>query len=108
MVGLKSRGQSKETFYNYSMEDIKTERHKTNTELLVTESDSPPMTGTVLVYAQAGDANLQNQMGLMCYHGDCMPEDKEQAVEWWKLAAAQGHAEAQNALDVYATPPQAK
>ena len=33
-----------------------------------------------------------------------MPQDKEQAVEWWTLAAAQGHAGAQIALDIYELP----
>jgi hypothetical protein len=66
---------------------------------LVTKSASlPNLTGTVLAYAQAGDANRQYQMGKMCYYGDCMPEDKEQAVEWWTLAAKQGHYEAQLSL----------
>jgi len=66
---------------------------------LVTKSDSSPnVTNSVLAYAQAGDARLQNQMGLMCFHGDCMPEDKEQAVEWWQKAAEQGNYEAQLSL----------
>jgi len=66
---------------------------------LVTKSDSSPnLTGNTLAYAQAGDANRQNQMAKMCYYGDGMPEDKEQAVEWWTLAAKQGHYEAQVAL----------
>ena len=75
---------------------------------LVTKSDSLPeaidqtdpvgKVGTVLSYAQAGDARRQTQMGLMCYYGDCMPQDYEQAVEWWKLAAAQGNYDAQLSL----------
>jgi TPR repeat protein len=55
-------------------------------------------TGNTLAYAQAGDARRQYQMGVMCYYGDGMPEDKEQAVEWWTLAAKQGNYEAQLAL----------
>jgi len=79
---------------------------------LVTKTDSSPnvtgntleyaqaanLTGNILAYAQAGDANRQNQMGLMCFHGDCMPEDKEQAVEWWKKAAEQGNYDAKMSL----------
>jgi TPR repeat protein len=65
---------------------------------LVTKSDSSPMTGNTLAYAQAGDARLQNEMGNMCYSGDGMPEDKEQAVEWWEKAAAQGNYDAQLSL----------
>lgn len=66
---------------------------------LVTKSASlPNLTGNTLAYAQAGDARRQNQMGKMCYYGDGMPEDKEQAVEWWQKAAAQGNYEAQISL----------
>jgi TPR repeat protein len=66
---------------------------------LVTKSVSlPNLTGNTLAYAQAGDARRQNQMGKMCYYGDGMPEDKEQAVEWWQKAAAQGNYEAQLSL----------
>jgi hypothetical protein len=66
---------------------------------LVTKSDSSPnVTGSVLAYAQAGDANRQYQMGRMCFYGDGMPEDKEQAVEWWKKAAEQGNYDAQVSL----------
>ena len=66
---------------------------------LVTKSDSSPnVTGNTLAYAQAGDARLQNQMGLMCFHGDCMPKDYEAAVEWWHKAAEQGNYDAQVSL----------
>jgi len=66
---------------------------------LVTKSDSSPtQTGNTLAYAQAGDARRQNQMGKMCYYGDGMPQDYEQAVEWWQKAAEQGHYEAQLSL----------
>lgn len=70
---------------------------------LVTKSASlPNLTGNTLAYAQAGDANRQNQMGLMCFHGQCMPQDKEQAVEWWLKAAEQGNRDAQISLsDAY-------
>ena len=64
----------------------------------IDKTDPVGKVGTVLAYAQAGDARRQNQMGKMCYYGDGMPEDKEQAVEWWTLAAKQGHYEAQVAL----------
>jgi TPR repeat protein len=72
---------------------------QTSTTPLVTKSASRPnLTGNTLAYAQAGDANRQYEMGKMCYYGDGMPEDKEQAVEWWKLAAAQGNYKAQLSL----------
>ena len=78
-----------------------------NTAPLVTKSDSSPTEkiGNVLAYAQCGDARRQYEMGNMCYSGDGMPQDRQQALEWWTLAAAQGNAQAQIALDVYATPP---
>jgi TPR repeat protein len=66
---------------------------------LVTKSVSlPNLTGNTLAYAQAGDALRQYEMGNMAYSGDGMPQDSEQAVEWWKKAAAQGNYEAQLAL----------
>jgi TPR repeat protein len=64
----------------------------------IDKTDTVEKVGTVLAYAQAGDARRQNQMGLMCYYGDCMPQDYEQAVEWWKKAAEQGNYEAQVSL----------
>lgn len=73
---------------------------------LVTKSVSSPdqKIGNALAYAQAGDANRQYEMGNMAYTGDGMPQDKDQAVEWWTLAAAQGHSGAQIALDIYELP----
>ena len=73
---------------------------------LVTKQISLPSKklGNTLAYAQAGDANRQYEMGNMCYTGEGMPQDKDQAVEWWTLAAAQGHAGAQIALDIYEVP----
>ena len=66
---------------------------------LVTKSvSSPDVTGSVLAYAQAGDANRQYQMGRMCFYGDGMPQDYEVSVEWWQKAAAQGNYDAQLAL----------
>jgi TPR repeat protein len=65
---------------------------------LVTKTVSSPTTGTVLAYAQAGDANRQYQMGRMCFYGDGMPQDSEQAVEWWQKAAEQGNYDAQVSL----------
>ena len=58
---------------------------------LVTKSDSSP----------DADARRQYEMGNACAYGDGMPKDLDHAREWWRLAAAQGHAEAQSALDVY-------
>lgn len=54
--------------------------------------------------ASLPDARRQYEMGNACAYGDGMPKDLDHAREWWRLAAAQGHAEAQSALDVYAIP----
>ena len=63
---------------------------------LVTKSASSPMTGTVLAYAQAGDARRQCEMGIEYYYGENgRTQNYETAVEWWKLAVAQGDVEAQ-------------
>ena len=67
-------------------------------DLVTKSASSPNLTGTTLAYAQAGDARRQNEMGKMCYYGNGMPEDREQAVEWWQKAAAQGNYEAQLSL----------
>jgi len=64
---------------------------------LVTKSDSlPNLTGNTLAYAQAGDARGQVELGIEYYYGENgTPQNYETAVEWWKLAVAQGDAEAQ-------------
>ena len=83
----------------YLEREITRRTDEANTAPLVTKSDSSPnLTGNTLAYAQSGDARRQYEMGKMCYYGDGMPQDSEQAVEWWKLAAAQGNADAQLSL----------
>ena len=77
----------------YLTREITRRIDEANTAPVVTKSDS------------SADARRQYEMGNMCYSGDGMPQDRQQALEWWTLAAAQGNAQAQIALDVYATPP---
>ena len=67
-------------------------------DLVAKSASSPNSAFTQPQCAQAGDANRQYQMGRMCYYGDGMPQDSEQAVEWWQKAAEQGNYEAQLAL----------
>jgi TPR repeat protein len=55
--------------------------------------------------ASSADARRQYEMGNMAYSGDGMPQDREQAIEWWTLSARQGNAEAQRALDACTPPP---
>ena len=90
----------------YLEREITRRTDEANTAPLVTKSVSLPTEkiGNALAYAQAGDARRQYEMGNMCYTGEGMPQDKDQAVEWWTLAAAQGHASAQIALDIYELP----
>jgi uncharacterized protein len=38
----------------------------------------------------------------MYYGGEGVPQDYAEAIKWWKLAAKQGHEEAQYNLDNYA------
>lgn len=45
-----------------------------------------------------GDARRQYEMGKMCYYGDGMPQDYQQAVEWWQKAAEQGNYDSQLSL----------
>ena len=91
----------------YLEREITRRTDEANTAPLVTKSVSSPTgkIGNALAYAQAGDARRQYEMGNMAYTGEGMPQDKEQAIEWWTLAAAQGHSGAQIALDVCASAP---
>lgn len=48
--------------------------------------------------AQKGEPEAQYALGYMLYYGKGVTEDKAEAVKWLQLAAAQGHAKAQEAL----------
>ena len=50
--------------------------------------------------AEQGDAAAQNNLGCMYDQGRGAPQDDREAVRWWRLAADQGNAEAQAALEV--------
>jgi TPR repeat protein len=50
--------------------------------------------------AESGDAEAQNNLGVMYYKGLGVPEDYAEAVKWYRLAADQGDAEAQFNLGV--------
>ena len=78
-----------------SIRILATARHRSPPTL---PDETEKITGKVEATLQAGDAHWQNEMGNMCYYGDGMPQDKEQAVEWWQKAAAQGNYEAQLSL----------
>jgi TPR repeat protein len=48
--------------------------------------------------AEQGSAGAQHNLGLMYAKGDGVPENKAEAVKWYRLAAEQGNAGAQNNL----------
>ncbi len=50
--------------------------------------------------ANQGDADAQNNLGALYYHGKGVPEDDAEAVKWYRKAAAQGNAGAQYNLGV--------
>lgn len=51
-----------------------------------------------IIKAEAGDAEAQDDLGFMYFHGDGVPEDKAKAVQWFTRAAKQGYAGAQTNL----------
>ncbi len=50
--------------------------------------------------ANQGDADAQNNLGALYYHGKGVPEDDAKAVKWFRKAAEQGNAGAQYNLGV--------
>jgi TPR repeat protein len=53
----------------------------------------------ILARAQSGDAESQNAVGYMLYHGEGVAMDRAQANLWFRRAAAQGNARAQRNLE---------
>ena len=45
--------------------------------------------------AEAGDAEAQNNLGLMYFNGRGVAQDEAEAVAWYRRAAEQGFANAQ-------------
>ncbi len=52
----------------------------------------------VVKMAKGGDADAQNNLGLMYDNGQGVPQDYTEAVKWYTKAAEQGDADAQNNL----------
>ena len=48
--------------------------------------------------AEDGDADAQHNLGLMYANGVGVPQNDEEAVSWWRLAADQGYAPSQARL----------
>ena len=68
---------------------------------LVSKKDSLEV---LLKKAKQGDAEAQNDLGLMYRFGQGVLQNDKEAVRWYHLAAEQGHANAQFNLGVmYAT-----
>ena len=61
-------------------------------------SDISPNVAAIKQDAEAGSAESQFELGKMYEHGRNLPENKSEAVKWYKLAAAQGEHRAQNNL----------
>ena len=55
---------------------------------------------TVQERAKAGNAMAQYNLGVMYYEGEGVPQDKAEAVKWYRKAAEQGYADAQVNLGV--------
>jgi len=49
--------------------------------------------------AEQGDADAQNYLGWMYSHGSGVPENKVEAVKWYRKAAEQGDSDAKQALE---------
>jgi TPR repeat protein len=47
-----------------------------------------------------GDAKAEYNLGVCCERGEGVPKDIDQAVSWYRKAAAQGNAKAQSNLGV--------
>jgi len=48
--------------------------------------------------AEQGNAEAQNNLGLMYYKGEGVVQDYKEAVKWYRLAAEQGNGDAQRNL----------
>ena len=49
--------------------------------------------------AEQGDVDAQNYLGWMYFHGSGVPENKVEAVKWYRKAAKQGDSDAKRALE---------
>ena len=73
------------------------------TGMQATFADDPPASRALSRQAEQGDAGAQFQMGVMYRDGRGLPEDLAQAKVWFRKAADQGNAEAEDQLG-YLTP----
>ena len=59
---------------------------------------SPAQIAQLKEEAAAGDADAQGKLGYAYFKGEGVPEDKTEAVKWFRLSAAQGFAGGQDKL----------
>jgi hypothetical protein len=64
------------------------------------KDDGTPDMAAVRERANRGDAEAQNNLGLLYANGQGVPQDYAKARQWYEKAAAQGNAWAQNNLGV--------
>ena len=62
------------------------------------ESEEVRLFKETKIKAEQGDEDAQEKLGWMYCHGFGVPQDKEEAVKWYRKAAEQGDAEAQYEL----------
>ena len=53
--------------------------------------------------AEQGDAEAQFSLGFRYGEGEGVPEDRQEALKWWRKAAEQGHAMGPNTASVCPT-----
>jgi TPR repeat protein len=52
--------------------------------------------------AKQGDAEAQNNLGIMYANGDGVPQNNVRGYIWWSVAAAQGEEDAKRNRDIVA------
>lgn len=58
----------------------------------------PPGVQSYLDQAKAGDAHAMRMLGVMYYYGLNVPQDREEGLRWYRLAAAKGSDAAREEL----------
>ena len=62
------------------------------------ETPSPEQITELRKTATQGNADAQCNLGLMYYNGEGVPQNKAEAIRWYRLSAKQGLVQAQNNL----------
>jgi hypothetical protein len=72
-----------------------------STPTIIRGSHQPRTLEDIRKLAERGDADAQWNMGVRYHTGEDVPQDDEQAVQWFQRAAQQGHVTAQATLGAY-------